>query len=170
MVSYVSLDDFKVGQMANHEAGAAGSIEQLRQNVEVLHSRNLEQYIHDGTGSDWTTTSTQLVKVDAGAFELTITTNGGPVMTWFQGSTRRATGSAFYVFFTIMREGDPVDAYEPNFPQWANLWKPIDCWKPYPFLEAGTHTFSVYWMISGGSVQAELQAASKPQFHVWEGY
>lgn len=170
MVNYAALDDFKVGQMANHTAGAAGSIEQLRQNMYVLHARNIEQYQHDGTGSDWTTTSTSLVAVDAGAFELTITTNGGPVMTWFHGSTRRATGTAHYVYFTIMREGDPVDAYEPNFPQWATTWKPISVWKPYPLLPAGTHTFTVYWQISGGSVAADLQAASKPSFQVWEGY
>lgn len=170
MVNYASLPDFKVGQMVNHEAGEAGSLEQLRQNVYVLHERNLEQYIHDGTGSDWTTTSAQLVAVDTGAFQLTITTNGGPVTAWFHGSTRRASGSAYYVFFTIMREGDPVDSYEANFPQWANRWKPISAWKNYPFLPAGTHTFTVYWMISGGTVAAELQAASKPQFHVWEGY
>jgi len=170
MVSYSSLDDMKVGQLVNHNAGAAGSIEQLRQNVEVLHDRNIEQYFHDGTGSDWTTTSTQLVAIDAGAFQLTITTNGGPVMTWFHGSTRRAAGSAFYVFFTILRVGDPVDAYEPNHPQWGKWWKPISVWKPYPFLPAGTHTFSVYWMISGGTVAAELRASSKPCFTVWEGY
>lgn len=170
MVSYYELPDFKVGQMANHEAGAAGSIEQLRQNVEVLHARNIEQYVHDGTGSDWTTTSQQLVKIDAAAFQLTITTNGGPVMTWFHGSTRRNGGSAYYTYFTIMREGDPVDAYEPNFPIWAFLWKPISVWKPYPMLPAGTHTFAVYWMISGAGNNAALQAASMPHFEVWEGY
>jgi len=170
MVSYSSLDDFKVGQIVNHEAGEPGSLEQLRQNIYVLHDRNIEQYFHDGMGADWTTTSSQLVKIDSGAFELTITTNGGPVMTWFQGSTRRATGSAHYIFFTIMREGDPVDAYEPNFPQWATTWKPISVWKPYWNLPAGEHTFSVYWMISGGTVAAALEAASKPCFTVWEGY
>lgn len=170
MVNYAELSNFKVGQMANHTAGAAGSIEQLRQNMYVLHDRNIEQYMHDGTGSNWSTTSTSLVEVDTGAFQLTITTNGGPVMTWFHGSVRRATGSAQYVFFTIMREGDPVDAYEPNFPQWATTWKPISCKKPYWNLPAGTHTFTVYWMISGGTVAAELQAASKPSFQVWEGY
>ncbi len=170
MVNYSSLDDMKVGQLVNHNAGAAGSIEQLRQNVYVLHDRNIGQYFHDGTGSDWTTTSAQLTKIDAGAFQLTVTSNGGPIMTWFHGSTRRATGSAHYVFMTIMREGDPVDAYEPNFPQWATTWKPISCWKPYWNLPAGEHTFAVYWMISGGSVAAELQAASKPCFTVWEGY
>lgn len=170
MVSYSALDEVKVGQMANHSAATPGSIEQLRQNIQVLHDRNIEQYFHDGTGSDWSTTSTQLVAVDAAKFQLTITSNGGPIMTWFHGSTRRASGSAFYVFFTILRIGDPVDAYEPNFPQWANRWKPISVWKPYPFLPAGDHTFSVYWMISGGTVAAELQAASKPTFTVWEGY
>lgn len=170
MVSYYELPDFKVGQMANHEAGEAGSMEQLRQNVQVLHDRNIEQYFHDGTGSNWNTTSAQLVKIDATKFQLTITTNGGPVMTWFHGSVRRATGSAQYIYLTIMREGDPVDAYEPNFPQWATTWKPISCKKPYPFLPAGEHTFAVYWMISGGSVQADLQAGTKPHFTVWEGY
>lgn len=170
MVNYADLPDVKVGQLANHNAATAGSVEQLRQNVQVLHDRNIEQYVHDGTGSDWTTTSEQLVAVDATKFQLTITTNGGPVMTWFQGSTRRATGVAHYVFFTVLRIGDPVDAYEPNFPQWATTWKPVAVWKPYPFLPAGTHVFSVYWMISGGTVAAGLQAASKPSFQVWEGY
>lgn len=169
-MSYLELDDFKVGQLVTHTAGAQGSIEQLRQNMYVLHDRNLVQYRHDGTGGNWQTTSTSLVKIDATKFQLTITTNGGPIMTWFQGSVRRASGSVYNAFYTIMREGDPVDNSEPNFPLWANTWKPLALFKPYYLLPAGTYTFAVYWQIVNGSAAVDLQAASKPQFHVWEGY
>lgn len=171
-MSYTELEDYKVGDLIVHNAGVQKSIEALRQNVNVVHDRNIQQYFHDGTGSDWTTTVLypSLVKVDATKFQLTITTHGGPVMAWFHGSVRRATGTAFNIWMNIIRDNDPVDNTEPAFPIWANTWKPMSLWKPFPSLVPGTYTFAVYWQIQGGSVQASLQAASKPHFTVWEGY
>lgn len=169
-MSWHDIADYKVGQLIKHNASVVGSLEDLRQDIDFLHTQNLVQYQDTGAGADWTSTSTKLIPIDAAKFQVTITTTGGPVNTWFQGSVRRSTGAAFYGFFTIMREGDPVDNSEPNVPIWANRWKPLTIQKPYPFLPAGTHVFTVYWQISGGSVALELKANAKPFLAVWEGF
>jgi hypothetical protein len=170
-MAWTDTQDFKVGQLVTHVAAAEkGSLESLRQNLDFLHKRsNAVKYVHDGTGADWTTTSTEMIDIDATKFYLTIVSTGGPILTWFQGSNRRSGGSAYYTYFTIARVGDLFDNAEPNYPLWANRWKPIALWKPYWNLEAGSHTFTVRWQISGGTLGTALKADACPAFYVIEG-
>lgn len=169
-MSWIDQEDYRVGQLITHVAAEPiASLEVLRGNLDFLHTKNMASYLHDGTGSDWTTTSTVLTDLDATKFKLTLTSTGGPIMTWFQGAVRRASGSAYYMFFTIVREGDPIDAIEPNYPMYGNNWKNISLLRPYWNLPAGDHVFTVRWQISGGTVAASLKADAKPFFVVIEG-
>ena len=169
-MAWTDTEEYKVGQLITHVAAAEkGSLESLRANLNFLHERsNMQQYQHPGTGSDLTTTSTRLVDIDSTNFKLTIASTGGPILTWFQGAVRRSTGSEFYMYFTIIREGDPIDNAEPNYPMFANRWKNIALIKPYWNLPAGNHTFIVQWQIINGAVAAELKADAKPFFAVVE--
>ena len=169
-MAWTDTEDFKVGQLVTHVANAQkGSLRSLKDNLNFLHGKNMASYFHDGTGADWTTTSESLVAIDATKFQVTITSTGGPIMTWFQGAVRRNSGSAFYAFFTIARIGDAFDLYEPTHPMWANRWKPVTLQKPYYNLPAGSHTFVVQWQISGGTVAVALDSESKPFFLAVEG-
>ncbi len=171
-MSWTDTQDFKVGRLVTHIAAAQrDSLQSLKANIDFLHTKNMVSYLHDGTGSDWSTNSAVLIKIDDTKFQLTLTTTGGPVMAWFRGNVDRSTAvSTGYMIFTIVREGDPVDNSEPNYPFWAKRWHDFSIWKPFPFLPAGTYTFAVYWaLVSGAANLLRLKATAKPMFAVIEG-
>lgn len=159
---WVDLLRPRVGDMAKHDATALRQFDlnDFKNNITHLRDVNKASYFHDGTGADWTTTSVPLVAIDATKFQVSLTTKGGPILVIFHGSFRRPTDN--YMFFTILRQGDPVDTSEPNWPMYAATWKPLTFIKPFLDLPAGTYTFTAMWQISGGTVAQELSALTKP--------
>lgn len=163
-MAWTNIDRYRVGQPI-----AANDLNTLRDNITHLRGANLVGYFHDGSGSDWTLGVLDTwTKVDASKFELTITTHGGPVTVIFSGSMRRLTNGVIH--YGIKMENDWIDPIPREQPVFATAWRPVTMIKPYPYLAAGTYTFSLYWLITSGSAAnaATLEAATKPFMVVME--
>jgi hypothetical protein len=163
MVWYPDLPNFRAGKMVDAE-----QLNQLQSNLKFMHDLNYEGYFHDGSAVTWTTTNTVLTAVGS-EWVIDITTTGGPVLAWFQGTVQRANASEGYFYMTINRQGDPLDPLQPNWPFWAVGWKPVSLMKPYHNLPAGEHRFRLYWMVVSGTQLVQLRSQPKPFFVVMEG-
>ena len=159
---YGPIDRYKAGQIItpddiNDLSGVIGAKEA---------DDTLYLYAHDGTGSDWTTTSTVATAIDNTAFAHSFKVrNSGPVLVLFFGSVKGGSE----MWYSIGRDGDGVDVPE-NFliTCLQSNYMPLTVAKYYINLSKGYHTFRVYWKsVSGAAIY--LDAATKPRFMIAEG-
>jgi hypothetical protein len=136
----------------------------LRDNLNALKTPPSAHYVLD-QASEYTTTSTSFVDVDATNLSSTITTNGGDVMVIFSGVFNHNTNGAI-IFLNLSVDGanvQPEDGIVSATLQAANRSN-IVLFYMVTGLPAGSHTFRLRWKTSSGV--ATLHAgATAPLVH-----
>lgn len=135
----------------------------MRSNLLHVHDTNISIYKHNGSGVDWTSTSTVMTPVDNTLFNRSLTTNGGPVVAIFFCTFKLTAAGAMW--FSIHRVGEDIESDEqPLSLAYMNsgVWKPHTLIKPFPNLPAGTHNFRVMWKRVTGTGTMTIEALTKP--------
>lgn len=133
---------------------------QLRDNLEALKDPPTASYTLNET-SNYTTTSTAFVDIDATRLALTITTSGGDVMAHFHGVIGAAAGRV-----NLDLDVDGVrHAGDDGLTRLDTITAPVSFTRLIRGLSAGTHTFRLQWRVSSGA-NATLYAGAgtAPQF------
>ena len=126
--------------------------------------------------SDYTTTSTSFVDVDATNLSLTITTTGRDVLVGFFGSVHQGSGSQ-YVYFDVdvdgARNGGDDGLIFVRTEAGGNIYHQPSFVVRISGLSAGSHTFKLQWKVSAstGTLYAGAGTGSRdvhPQFWVKE--
>lgn len=138
-----------------------------------------DQYAADES-SNYTTTSTSFVDVDATNFSLTITTHGGDVLLGFSGSsTQSALSNQHYDFYETTTgkyastlSATPDDGSLGVTPPSASF-AVISFVRVWPGLAAGTYTFRLRWKVTANTATLYAGAGTPngdlhPQFLVRE--
>lgn len=124
----------------------------LRDNLIALKDPPTDSY-NVNEASDYNTTSTTFVDIDATDLALTITTTGGDVLVGFSGSIEENTGALEFVYLDVAvdgtrRGGDDgilmignTVSTEPQVMSFVYL---------VTGLSAGSHTFKLQWKVSAG--------------------
>ena len=133
----------------------------LRGNIEYLLDPNKQRILRDN-GSDYTTTSTSFVDVDATNLAATITTNGGPVLVIVNSVVWNSGG---YTDFDVTVDGARIGG---SF-AWGLLrttnggsFETFCIAALVPGLSAGSHTFKLQWKVTAGTGHLLAQAAKTP--------
>ena len=147
----------------------------INDNLEALKEPPTDNYECDES-SDYTTTSTSFVDVDATNLNLTITTTGGDVMVGFTGAVQNTTVGKTVCFDIDMdgaREGG-----DDGITQICNGGTDIPVVQVgmvylITGLDAGEHTFKLQWKVNGGTAKLFAGAGTSnydvhPQFWVRE--
>lgn len=123
--------------------------EQLRDNLNALHTTNGDEYTLDES-TDYTTTSTSFVDVDATNLAVTLTTSGGDLLIGFSGGVYPPAG---IVYFTVDVDGSPimgddgiVGTYRSN-----NYLEPVSFIVLKTGLSAESHTVKLQWKVSAST-------------------
>ena len=143
--------------------------EQVRDNLLVLKDPPSDNYEVD-EGSDYTTTSTSFVDVDATNLALTITTQGGDVMVHFHGGMVRAAASGVYISFDVDLDGARIGGDDgiTGVTQYDDYHN-VTFTRLITGLAAGEHTFKLQWKVhtSTGYLYAGAGTSNRdlhPQF------
>ncbi len=147
----------------------------LVDNLDYLNNRPSDEYTADEV-SDYTTTSTTFVDVDATNFSLTIETNGGDVRVGFRGNVAYASQN-LEVYFDVVVDGTPVGGDDGLNGQRVTLGLApgfnvsFDAY--ITGLSAGSHTFKLQWKVSRDTAILYAGAGTSggdvhPQFWVKE--
>jgi len=153
-----------VGQLVT----ATNLNEQLRDNLEFLKTPPTALY-NVNQASDYTTTSTTFVDVDATNLLLTIATAGGDVLIVFMGYG----GGTSRLYFDIAIDGVRM-AGDDGFLSAVNAVNtPITLVALKQGLSAGSHTFKLQWKVNSGTGTLYAGAGTSgfdvhPQFFVRE--
>jgi hypothetical protein len=147
--------------------------EQLRDNLAELKDPPSANY-ELNEASDYTTTSTSFVDVDAtsGKLSLTITTNGGDVLVHFEGAI--AINSSNKVYLEIDIDGVPVGGDDGiNVGKHGINPHVVSFTRLITGLSTGSHTFKLQWKVSAGTATLYAGAGTlgldvHPQFWVRE--
>ena len=125
--------------------------------------------------SDYTTTSTSFVDIDATNLSLTITTHGGDVLVGFTGFVQLSGAGTQYVHFNVDVDGSPQFADDGLGGAWdAGTRKLVSFVVLIEGLTAGSHTFKLKWKSQiGGTITLYAGAGTSnldvhPQFWVQE--
>lgn len=141
----------------------------IRDNLGALKAPPTAVYTCDEV-SDYVTSQTTFVDVDASNLTLTITTTGGDVMVGFHGHIY-ANGGICHLDVEVdgTREGgdDGITVVYSNYRQAVSFTRLITN------LDAGTHTFKLQWKVTAGSAALYAGAGTAnlnvhPQFWVRE--
>lgn len=141
----------------------------LRDNLSALKDPPSDNYEADEV-SDYTTTSTSFVDVDATNLSLTITTGGGDVMVHAHLATNVSTGR---LQFNIDVDGSPHAAND-GIVVHAAMQHVTSFSRLITGLSAGSHTFKLQWKTSTGGTGTIYAGAGSsgtdvhPQFWVRE--
>lgn len=148
----------------------------LRDNLEALKTPPTSLY-NVNQGSDYTTTSTNFVNVDASNLALTIVTNGGDVLIGFVGFVNTSPGAKFGYFDVeidgVRMAGDDglVMTHSQSS---ANQAFCVSFVALKQGLAAGSHTFKLQWKVGAGATLVMYAGAGTstldvhPQFWVRE--
>jgi hypothetical protein len=153
-----------VGQLVT----ATNLNEQLRDNLEFLKTPPTSLY-NLNQASDYTTTSTSFVDVDATNLSLTIVTAGGDVLITFMGFG----GSSGRIYLDVAIDGVRM-AGDDGFLASANgVSTPVTLVALKQGLSAGSHTFKLQWKVNTGTGTLYAGAGTSsfdvhPQFFVRE--
>lgn len=156
-------------QSVGYEVGATDWNQDVVANTKALKTPPSSMYTADES-SDYTTSSTSFVDVDATNFALTITTTGGAVLVVFQGSVNNSGGSTYLdvAVDTVRDAGDDgiVRISGSNVGGDGFVWR-------VEGLAAGSHTFTLQWKVSAGTATLYAGAGTAasdvhPQFWVAE--
>lgn len=152
------------------QTAPATVLNNLKSNLDYLHSPNYAEYQHPGTGGDYTVSGTTPQDIDSTNFNLSITTTGGLVMSLFHGVFSVSSVGLGTVRANIV-VADDVIAYRGR-----NLFTHTSveinqatfgcCWFQYFVLPAGTHSFRAVWGASG--VTGTLFVAARPFMGIYE--
>lgn len=143
----------------------------LRDNLEELKDPPSGDYTLNEV-SDYTTTSTTFVDVDATNLSVTLTTNGGDVFVFFAPLV--GLGSSQVVFFDLDVDGTGLggdDGIVAAVPSGVGIAIPVMAM--ITGLAAGSHTIKLQWKVSGGTATLYAGAGTSngdvhPQFIVRE--
>jgi hypothetical protein len=144
----------------------------VRDNLEFLKSPPTTVFNAD-QASDYTTTSTSFVNVNATDLALTITTSGGDVLLGFSGSALISTGS---MFLDVDMDGARLggdDGLVVVTSGGASNRMNITFLRLVRNVIAGAHTFKLQWKGTGGTLTLYAGAGTSlgdihPQFFVRE--
>ena len=147
---------------------------QLRDNQNYLKGRmDNSSSVLAGSASNYATSSTSFVDVDASKLSLTLNTNGGDVLLGFTAAIFSQRNGA-KVYFNIAVDsvdyfaGDGITQLTLATSGDAHRHKPLCLVALIPGLSAGSHTFRLRWKTSSGST-AYIEAVNlRPQFWVQE--
>ena len=122
--------------------------EQVRDNLEFLKDPPTDEYTLN-EGSDYTTTSTSFVDIDATNLALTIETGGGDVLVHFHGVFGSVSGSGTAVaYLEVDVDGSPLagnDGIIAIYIDDAADHFPLSFTQLIQGLSAGSHTFKLQW-------------------------
>lgn len=143
----------------------------LRDNLEALKDPASGDYTLNES-SDYTTTSTTFVDVDATNLSATLTTNGGDVFVFFAPLV--ALGSSQVIFFDLDVDGTRLggdDGIVATVPAGIGIAIPIIAM--VKGLAAGSHTIKLQWKVTSGTGKLYAGAGTAsgdvhPQFIVRE--
>lgn len=149
----------------------------VRDNQNYLNLRPSDSYTLDES-SDYSTTSTAFVDVDATKLAFTITSNGGDVLVHFDGTFRFTAGSgAAACYLDLDIDGSSIAGDDGilrlNIAN-VNDFAQASFTRFISGLSVGNHTFKLCWKISSGDTVALLAGAGTsggdlhPQFWVKE--
>lgn len=132
----------------------------VRDNLEALKEPPSSHYDVDEVG-DYSTTQTTFVDVDSSNLSLTITTFGGPVRVWFDGTILNAGGITYLdVDVDGSRQwGDDGLAEIPAGTAHVSFFRRITG------LSAGVHTFTLQWKVSAGTATLYSGPTASHQTH-----
>lgn len=147
---------------------------QLRDNQNYLKDRmdSGGSFIAQGP-SNYTTTSTSFVNVDAANLSLTLSTHGGDVLLGFTAAVySQANGAKVYFNVAV----DSVDYFAGNGITQLTILdsgdvrrhKPLCLVVLIPGLSAGSHTFTLRWKTSNRNTAVIEAANLRPQFWIQE--
>lgn len=145
---------------------------QVRDNLDALKSPPTAQVLLDES-ADFTTTSTAFVDVDASRLALTITTGGGDVLVSFQGTLYQTHNSYNYLDVGVDGTRFGGDDGLLNVRLLSSAYATAAFNILVTGLAAGSHTFSLQWRVSAGTLKLFAGAGSAsmdlhPQFWVRE--
>lgn len=123
----------------------------LRDNLNALKSPPSDDYVCNES-TNYTTTSSSFVNVDATNLALTINTNGGDVMVGFHGVViNNTTNAIIYLDVEVdgSRHAGDDGALEIQFATFTIL--PASFVRLITGLAEGSHTFKLQWKVSAGT-------------------
>jgi hypothetical protein len=146
----------------------------LRDNLNALKNPPSARY-EPNEGSDYTTTSTSFVDVDATNLALTITTAGGDVMVGFHGLVAPDNVGAARVLFDVAVDGtrtagnDGITGTTQEGSEGGARPKNVSFVRLISGLAAGSHTFKLQWRTNTGTATLYAGAGTSnadvhPQF------
>jgi hypothetical protein len=142
----------------------------VRDNLKALKDPPTDSFVAN-EGTDWTTTSTSFVDIDATDLSLTITTNGGAVMVGFYGSLTTPAGAGY---LDVDVDGTRWAGDDGLIRATANQSSAVCFVILVTGLSAASHTFKLQWK-AGSSATLTLYAGAgtaaqdtHPQFWVRE--
>jgi hypothetical protein len=155
---------WSVGQLVT----ATNLNEQLRDNLEFLKTPPTALY-NVNQGSDYTTTSTSFVDVDATNLSLTITTAGGDVLIAFMGFT----GGTSRAYYDVAIDGVRLAGDDGLIANVLANFTPVSFVALKQGLAPGSHTFKLQWKVNSGTATMYAGAGTSaldihPQFWVRE--
>lgn len=146
----------------------------VRDNLEYLKDKPSAAYRADES-SDYSTTSTSFVNVDAAKFALAITTKGEDVLIGFLGSLVQSSASnAMYLDIQVDSTRLGLDdGLLVLYPNSTAVRQSAGFVYLLRGLAAGTHTFRLQWKVSGGTATLHAGAGTAsydthPEFWVKE--
>lgn len=147
----------------------------IRDNLDALKAPPTDNY-ECNEASDYTTTSTTFVDVDATNLNLTITTTGGDVMVGFYGTVKHSAASNNAIKFDVDLDGSLIAGDDgligTNFPA-ASQSRAVSFVVLVTGLSAGSHTFKLQWHTASATATLYAGAGTSifdvhPQFWVRE--
>jgi hypothetical protein len=122
----------------------------IQDNLRGLKSPPTDVYTPNEV-SDYSTTSTSWVAIDATNLNLSITTVGGDVLVSFYGHFARTAGSATAAHLTLYVDGVDIAASSDGLVRISISTNPAGFTYLVQGLSAASHTFELRWKISAGT-------------------
>ncbi len=152
---------------------AATDLDNLRTNIEYLHTTNYAEYHHPGTGANYTVSGNLGQDIDA-VFNLSLTTYGGLVMACFYGQwTLDTAGNSIRTNIirtdTVSHLGvNLYNDYHMEIQATAATGQGRGWVQVFDNVPAGTHQFRAVWGSGSAAVIGTLFAAYRPYMSVFE--
>lgn len=125
----------------------------VRDNQNHIKNRLDAQDSYSGNTSNYTTTSTSFVDIDATNLKLTITTNGGTVLIGFSGDFQQNSVDDDIVLDIDIDSSSGTSGHiiTRNFDVINTRTYPMTFVFKKEGLSAGSHIFKVQWKVTGGT-------------------
>jgi len=107
-----------------------------------------------GSGTDYTTTSTSLVDIDATNLSTTLTTDGGDILVVFTGHASRPGGTPIQGVFAIVYDGTVRNAVTQYIDTGSSN---VSFSYVFNGVSAGSHTFKMQWRLQASGATLTLE-------------